>query len=51
MTSPLAIGGSHRSRCSSEPKRWIGNMQSEPWTETKDRKPLSAYSSSRHASP
>ncbi len=34
MTSPRCIGGSQRSFCSSEPKRQIGNIASEPCTET-----------------
>jgi hypothetical protein len=50
-TSPRAMGGSQRCFCSSEPKRQIGNMQSDPCTETNDRKPLSPASSSRHVRP
>ena len=51
ITSPAAIAGSQRSLCSSEPKRWIANIASEPCTETKLRRPLSPASSSRQASP
>ncbi len=48
---PAAISGSHRSRCSSLPKRWMGNMASDPCTETKERSPLSPASSSSQATP
>ena len=51
MSSPAAMPGSQRSFCSSEPNFQIGNIASEPWTETKLRSPLSAASSSRHATP
>ena len=51
ITSPRAIRGSQRSFCSSEPNFQIGNMQSDPWTLTNDRNPLSPASSSRHARP
>ena len=51
MSSPAAMPGSHRSFCSSEPNFQIGNIASEPWTDTKLRSPLSAASSSRHATP
>lgn len=51
MISPAAIPGSHRSFCSSEPKRWMAYMAREPWTETSERIPESAASSSRQASP
>ncbi len=51
ITSPRAIGGSQRCFCSSEPNLQIGNMQSDPWTLTNERNPLSPASSSRHASP
>ncbi len=43
--------GSHRCFCSSEPKRWIAYMAREPWTETRERMPESAASSSRQARP
>ena len=43
--------GSHCCFCSSEPNAQIGNMASEPWTDTKLRTPLSPYSSSVQASP
>ena len=49
--SPVAILGSHSSFCSSEPYRQIGYMASEPWTETRLRRPVSAASSSRQATP
>ncbi len=51
MTSPRAIRGRYRSFCSSDPYFQIGNMQSEPWTETKLRNPESPASSSRLARP
>ena len=51
IASPAAIGGSHSCFCSSEPYFQIGNIASEPWTETKERKPLSPASSSRQAMP
>jgi len=51
IASPAAIRGSHSCFCSSEPNFQIGNMASEPWTETKERKPLSPASSSRQARP
>ena len=51
MNSPAAMPGSHCCFCSSEPKAWIGNMASEPCTDTKLRVPESPASSSRHASP
>ena len=49
--SPAAMRGSHSSFCSSEPQRWIANIASDPWTDTRLRSPLSPASSSRHASP
>ena len=49
--SPVAILGSHSSFCSSEPYRQIGYMASEPCTETRLRRPVSAASSSRQATP
>ena len=51
ITSPAAMGGSQRRFCSSEPYRQIGNMASDPWTETKLRAPESPASSSRQARP
>ena len=44
-------GAATRCFCSSEPKRQIGNMASDPWTDTKLRAPESPASSSRHARP
>ena len=37
--SPAAIRGSQASFWASEPKRWIAVIASEPWTETKVRRP------------
>ncbi|MGY3683668.1 hypothetical protein ACVWXU_007291 [Streptomyces sp. TE33382] len=51
MISPAAMPGSQRRFCSSDPKRWIAYMAREPWTETRERIPESAASSSRQASP
>lgn len=51
MTSPAAMRGSHSRFCSSEPKRWMAYIASEPWTDTRERMPESAASSSRQASP
>ncbi len=51
MASPRAMRGSHSRFCSSEPYFQMGNMASDPWTETKLRKPVSPASSSRQASP
>jgi hypothetical protein len=51
ITSPAAIPGSHACFCSSEPNRQIGNMASDPWTDTALRNPLSPASSSMHARP
>jgi len=51
ITSPRAMGGSQRCFCSSDPYFQIGNMQRDPWTETKPRNPLSPASSSRQARP
>ena len=51
IASPAAIRGSHSSFCSSEPYFQIGNMASEPCTETRLRRPASAASSSRQATP
>ncbi len=51
MTSPAAIRGSHCCFCSSLPNRCTAYMASEPCTETSERMPESAASSSRQASP
>ena len=51
MASPAAMRGSHSSFCSGEPYFQMGNMASEPWTETRLRTPESAASSSRQATP
>ena len=51
IASPAAIRGSHSCFCSSEPNFQIGNIASEPWTETSVRMPLSPSSSSRQATP
>ena len=51
MVSPAAIRGSHCCFCSSDPNAQIGNMASEPWTETKLRTPESPASNSVHARP
>ena len=51
IRSPAAIPGSHCSFCSSEPNFQIGNIASEPCTETRLRRPESPYSSSRQATP
>ena len=51
MTSPAAIRGSHSCFCSSDPNFQIGNMDSDPCTETALRRPLSPASISRHVRP
>jgi hypothetical protein len=51
MASPAAILGSHSCFCSSDPKRQMGNIASDPCTETKLRAPLSPASSSWQAMP
>ena len=51
IASPAAIRGSHSCFCSSEPYFQIGNMHSEPCTETRLRSPESAASISRQATP
>ncbi len=51
MTSPECIGGSQRSFCSSDPNFQIGNIASEPCTETALRTPASPASSSMHVRP
>ena len=51
ISSPAAIPGSHCSRCSSLPQRWMANIASEPCTDTRLRSPLSTASSSWHTSP
>src|SRR5439155_22083852 len=50
-TRPAAMSGSQRCLCSSDPNFQIGNIASEPCTETNDRNPLSPASSSWHAKP
>ena len=49
--SPAAMRGSHSCFCSSLPYFQIGNIASEPCTETSERNPLSPASSSRQATP
>ena len=51
ILSPAAIPGSHCCFCSSEPNFQIGNIASEPCTDTSERTPESPYSSSRQATP
>ena len=51
MASPVCIGGSQRSFCSSDPNFQIGNIASEPCTDTALRTPASPASSSMHVSP
>ena len=51
IRSPAAMPGSHSCFCSSEPNAQMGNMASEPWTDTNDRAPESPNSSSVQASP
>ena len=51
IASPAAIRGSHSCFCSSEPNFQIGNIASEPCTDTSERTPESPYSSSRQATP
>ncbi len=51
MISPAAMPGSQRCFCSSEPKRWMAYIAREPCTETRDRMPESAASTSRQARP
>ncbi len=51
MSSPAAMGGSHRFFCSSVPYLQIGHIDSEPCTLTALRKPLSPASISRHVMP
>ena len=51
IASPAAIRGSHSCFCSSDPYFQIGNMASEPWTETRLRSPESAASISRQVTP
>src|ERR1700729_3607255 len=50
-SSPAAMPGNQCCFCSSEPNRQIANIASDPCTETIDRMPESAASSSVHASP
>ena len=51
IRSPAAMPGNHRCFCSSDPNAQIGNIASDPCTDTKLRAPESPASSSRHASP
>src|ERR1700690_3849310 len=51
MARPAAISGSQRDFCSSLPYAEIGNIASDPWTETNERRPLSPASSSSLATP
>ena len=51
MASPVAIRGSHSSFCASDPCFQMANIASEPCTETSERMPASAASSSRQARP
>jgi hypothetical protein len=51
IASPLASRGSHSRFCSCEPHFQMENMDSEPWTDTKLRSPLSPASSSMQARP
>ena len=51
IARPAAISGSQRDFCSSLPYAEIGNIASEPCTDTKDRNPLSPASSSSLATP
>ncbi len=51
IASPAASLGSHSRLCSSDPYLQIENIASDPWTDTKLRRPLSPASSSRHARP
>ena len=51
IASPRCIAGSQRSFCSSDPNFQIGNIASEPWTETVLRTPASPASSSRQVRP
>ena len=51
IASPAAIRGSHSCFCSSEPKRQMAYIASEPCTLTSDRTPESPASSSRQARP
>ena len=50
-SSPAAMPGNHCCFCSSEPNFQIANIASEPCTDTIDRIPESAASSSVHARP
>ena len=51
IASPAAIRGSHSCFCSSDPYFQIGNMASDPCTETMLRSPESAASISRQVTP
>ncbi len=50
-SSPVAMRGSQRCFCSSEPQLQIANIDSEPCTDTRLRMPESPASSSMQASP
>ena len=51
IASPAAIRGSHSFFWSSEPYFQIGNIASEPCTDTRLRRPESAASISRQVTP
>ncbi len=51
ITSPVAMPGSHCCFCSSEPNAQIAYIASEPCTDTSERTPESAASSSMQARP
>src|SRR5579875_2985612 len=51
IISPFAIFGSQCCFCSSEPNFQIGNIASEPCTDTKERRPLSPASVPRQPKP
>mmetsp|Transcript_8791 Transcript_8791/g.17715 ORF Transcript_8791/g.17715 Transcript_8791/m.17715 type:complete len:320 (-) Transcript_8791:388-1347(-) len=51
IASPVARLGSHRCFCSSEPKREIGCITSDDWTDIAERYPLSTCSTARAHSP
>ena len=51
IASPAAIRGSHSCFCSSDPYFQMGNMDSDPCTETALRNPLSPASISMHVMP
>ena len=51
IMAPAAISGRNFCFCSSLPYAWMGNIASDPCTETKERSPLSPASSSSQATP